>query len=220
MTSVVPTLSFAPAPRTTLPRAPRARPGARRAHPARRALPTRESVEARRLRCRVIRDDLEPAGVVTVKGAFAAEEGVVEASLPPTSPAAALGDLAAAAPGAEGCTSATVFLGPPARVRADGAHAAGAHGRRGELSLVGYAGGFSTKGKDGKVCYYYGSPDTVYERLGHGEVVRTVLSDASPEKATEDLRAFAQTYFANFKKIRGFNSSGWTRRTRARDTGT
>ena len=67
-----------------------------------------------------------------------------------------------------------------------------------------YAGGFSAKGNDGKVCYYYGSPDTVYERLGHGEVVRTVLSDSSPEQAQKDLRAFAKTYFANFNKIRGF----------------
>ena len=57
------------------------------------------------------------------------------------------------------------------------------------------------------MCYYYGAPDTVYERLGHGEVVRTVLSDTSPTKATEDLRAFAKTYFANFKKIRGFGES-------------
>ena len=71
-------------------------------------------------------------------------------------------------------------------------------------SLVGYAGGFSTKGKDGKVCYYYGAPDTVYERLGHGEVVRTVLSDANAESATRDLREFSRTYFKNFRKVRGF----------------
>ena len=71
-------------------------------------------------------------------------------------------------------------------------------------SLVGYAGGFSTKGKDGKVCYYYGAPDTVYERLGHGEVVRTVLSDANAESATRDLREFSRTYFQDFRKVRGF----------------
>ena len=33
-----------------------------------------------------------------------------------------------------------------------------------------------------------------------------MLSDTSPTKATEDLRAFAKTYFANFKKI-GFGES-------------
>jgi len=58
-------------------------------------------------------------------------------------------------------------------------------------SLVGYAGGYSTKGPDGKVCYYYGAPDTVYERLGHGEVVRTRLSDDG-DAAVEDLREFAK----------------------------
>jgi len=74
-------------------------------------------------------------------------------------------------------------------------------------SLVGYAGGFSTKGPDGKVCYYYGSPDTVYERLGHGEVVRTTLSDGDAAAATRDLRAFSRTYFKNFKKVRGLGMS-------------
>jgi peptide methionine sulfoxide reductase MsrA len=74
-------------------------------------------------------------------------------------------------------------------------------------SVVGYAGGVRTpqSGKeDDKVCYYYGAPGTVYERLGHGEVVRTVLSDKSPERAASDLSAFAKTYFANFKKVVGF----------------
>jgi peptide methionine sulfoxide reductase MsrA len=74
-------------------------------------------------------------------------------------------------------------------------------------SLVGYAGGgvsATDPNARGKVCYYYGSPDTVYERLGHGEVVRTVLSDTNSVAAASDLRAFAKTYFANFKKIKGF----------------
>lgn len=36
-------------------------------------------------------------------------------------------------------------------------------------AVVGYAGGTQT-GPDGKVCYYYSDPRTVYERLGHAEV--------------------------------------------------
>ena len=69
---------------------------------------------------------------------------------------------------------------------------------------MGYAGGFSTKGPDGKVCYYYGAPDTVYERLGHGEVVQTTLSSGDSDAAVADLREFSAVYFKNFKKIRGF----------------
>jgi hypothetical protein len=114
-----------------------------------------------------------------------------------------LGDLAAVAPGAEVYFGNGCFWGRQHEfVQTERTQL----GRSDDevSSLVGYAGGFSAKGKDGKVCYYYGAPDTVYERLGHGEVVRTVLSDMSPTKATEDLRAFAKTYFANFKKIRGF----------------
>jgi hypothetical protein len=117
-----------------------------------------------------------------------------------------LGDLAAVAPGAEVYFGNGCFWGRQHEfVQTERTQL----GRSDDevSSLVGYAGGFSTKGKDGKVCYYYGAPDTVYERLGHGEVVRTVLSDTSPTKATEDLRAFAKTYFANFKKIRGFGES-------------
>tara|TARA_B100000482_G_scaffold179408_1_gene151164 strand:+ start:192 stop:686 length:495 start_codon:yes stop_codon:yes gene_type:complete len=114
-----------------------------------------------------------------------------------------LGDLAAVAPGGEVYFGNGCFWGRQHEfVQTERTQL----GRSDDevSSLVGYAGGFSAKGKDGKVCYYYGAPDTVYERLGHGEVVRTVLSDTSPTKATEDLRAFAKTYFANFKKIRGF----------------
>jgi len=117
-----------------------------------------------------------------------------------------LGDLAAVAPGAEVYFGNGCFWGRQHEfVQTERTQL----GRSDDevSSLVGYAGGFSAKGKDGKVCYYYGAPDTVYERLGHGEVVRTVLSDTSPTKATEDLRAFAKTYFANFKKIRGFGES-------------
>jgi hypothetical protein len=39
-----------------------------------------------------------------------------------------------------------------------------------------YAGG-KQAGPDGKVCYYYnGDPRTIYERLGHAEVVQVALS--------------------------------------------
>eukprot|EP00882_Tetradesmus_deserticola_P025245 GHRQ01027712.1.p1 GENE.GHRQ01027712.1~~GHRQ01027712.1.p1 ORF type:complete len:175 (+),score=80.37 GHRQ01027712.1:84-608(+) len=43
-------------------------------------------------------------------------------------------------------------------------------------ALVGYAGG-QKAGPDGKVCYYFnGDPRTIYERLGHAEVVQVALS--------------------------------------------
>jgi len=68
-------------------------------------------------------------------------------------------------------------------------------------SLVGYAGGAGGD-SDGKVCYYYGRKDTIYERLGHGEVVNVKLSDNS-DQAAEDLEDFAETYFKNFRKVPG-----------------
>lgn len=40
-------------------------------------------------------------------------------------------------------------------------------------SLVGYAGG--EQGEDGKVCYYYAPEVSVYEKLGHAEVVQVGL---------------------------------------------
>ena len=63
-------------------------------------------------------------------------------------------------------------------------------------SLAGYAGGKrgGSGAKKDTVCYYYGSSDTVYERLGHAEVVQV-------EYETEDeFKTFADVYFRNFNK--------------------
>eukprot|EP00775_Hariotina_reticulata_P010784 gene10784-10941_t len=66
-------------------------------------------------------------------------------------------------------------------------------------ALVGYAGGRQA-GPDGKVCYYYnGDPRTIYERLGHAEVVQVALSDEQTQAETE-FRAFATNYFSEFQK--------------------
>jgi len=64
-------------------------------------------------------------------------------------------------------------------------------------SVVGYAGGASVRPEDSPVCYYYGPSETVYERLGHCEVVAV---DAADEK---ELRVLADAYFASFQKIPG-----------------
>jgi len=59
---------------------------------------------------------------------------------------------------------------------------------------VGYAGGATPSQR---VCYYYSSPDTVYEKLGHAEVVQVSLRN---EAAESELREFAKTYFSQFKR--------------------
>ena len=64
-------------------------------------------------------------------------------------------------------------------------------------SVVGYAGGASARPADSPVCYYYGPSETVYERLGHCEVIAV---DAADEK---ELRVLADAYFASFQKIPG-----------------
>ena len=53
-------------------------------------------------------------------------------------------------------------------------------------AVVGYAGGRAA-GPGGKVCYYYSDPRTVYERLGHAEVVQVALSDES-DAAKQEFR--------------------------------
>eukprot|EP00879_Flechtneria_rotunda_P005275 GHRR01005561.1.p1 GENE.GHRR01005561.1~~GHRR01005561.1.p1 ORF type:complete len:301 (+),score=93.10 GHRR01005561.1:176-1078(+) len=69
-------------------------------------------------------------------------------------------------------------------------------------ALVGYAGG-KQAGPDGKVCYYYNAdPRTIYERLGHAEVVQVALSDEQ-QSAEEEFRTFAKTYFTDFQKAPG-----------------
>ena len=113
-----------------------------------------------------------------------------------------LGDIAEAAPGTEIYFGNGCFWGR----QHEFVEAERRRGRSDDevTSVVGYAGGFSTKTPDGKVCYYYGAPDTVYERLGHGEVVQATLSSRDPAAAVDDLREFSRTYFKNFRKVRGF----------------
>ena len=53
----------------------------------------------------------------------------------------------------------------------------------------------------GPVCYYYGKRDTVYENLGHAEVVKLDL-DADAGKANQEMEMFASTYFRQFQKTR------------------
>eukprot|EP00891_Asterochloris_glomerata_P005115 jgi/Astpho2/5115/Aster-06328 len=53
-------------------------------------------------------------------------------------------------------------------------------------------------GPGNKVCYYYGN-DAVYEELGHAEVVSMELRGSS-RKVEEQMRAFADTYFKQFRK--------------------
>ena len=64
-------------------------------------------------------------------------------------------------------------------------------------SVVGYGGGASVREGDKPVCYYYGAADTVYERLGHAEVVAVDVANAS------ELKPLADAYFASFQKIPG-----------------
>ncbi|KAF5843306.1 hypothetical protein DUNSADRAFT_108 [Dunaliella salina] len=70
-------------------------------------------------------------------------------------------------------------------------------------AVVGYAGGRQA-GPDGKVCYYIADPKSVYEKLGHAEVVQ-VSVDGDPStspKAAQEFRRFADTYFNQFRKTK------------------
>lgn len=69
-----------------------------------------------------------------------------------------------------------------------------------QLSAVaGYGGGrrVSTS-PDGRVCYYYARDSSVYEGLGHAEVVQVELDPN--ERQAAQFRAFAQTYFKQFRR--------------------
>lgn len=69
-------------------------------------------------------------------------------------------------------------------------------------SVVGYAGG-KKAGPGNRVCYYYSDRDTVYESLGHAEVVQVNLSKAaSNERAKQEFKSFADAYFTQFRKTR------------------
>ncbi len=49
------------------------------------------------------------------------------------------------------------------------------------------------------MCYYTGLPGSVYEDLGHAEVVKVDLTGGR-EAAEEQMARFASTYFSQFKK--------------------
>ena len=50
-----------------------------------------------------------------------------------------------------------------------------------------------------KVCYYTGLPGSIYEDLGHAEVVQVDLKGTA-EDSEDQMRKFATTYFGQFKK--------------------
>ena len=64
-------------------------------------------------------------------------------------------------------------------------------------SLAGYAGGKRGAGGKNKdtVCYYYGAADTVYERLGHAEVVQIAYKDE------DEFKKFCEVYFLSLIHI-------------------
>jgi hypothetical protein len=43
---------------------------------------------------------------------------------------------------------------------------------------------------------------TVYERLGHAEVVKVDINADSPQDVKNEFKTFAKTYFAQFRKTR------------------
>ena len=58
-----------------------------------------------------------------------------------------------------------------------------------------------------RVCYYTGLPGSVYEDLGHAEVVQVDLQGTSGD-SEDQMRKFATTYFGQFKKTpRGMQRS-------------
>eukprot|EP00884_Botryococcus_braunii_P022626 jgi/Botrbrau1/9047/Bobra.0376s0023.1 len=65
-------------------------------------------------------------------------------------------------------------------------------------ATVGYAGG-KQSGPAGLTCYYYGPRETVYEKLGHAEVVQLELR-GPPENAREQMQVFADAYFRQFRR--------------------
>jgi peptide methionine sulfoxide reductase MsrA len=64
-------------------------------------------------------------------------------------------------------------------------------------SVVGYAGGAGGAGSKDTVCYYYGAAETVYERLGHCEVVAVDVADE------KEMKVMADAYFGSFQRIPG-----------------
>lgn len=70
-------------------------------------------------------------------------------------------------------------------------------------ATVGYAGGKNFSPSN-KVCYYYTpEKDSVYERLGHAEVVQVELRGQSTDQQAEQFRRLAKVYFKQFRKLPG-----------------
>ena len=68
-------------------------------------------------------------------------------------------------------------------------------------AIVGYAGGKIQSPKN-KVCYYYTpEKETVYERLGHAEVVQVELKGDNESEKAEEYRKLAEVYFNQFRKL-------------------
>lgn len=91
-----------------------------------------------------------------------------------------------------------------------------AMGRTGKdiSAVVGYAGGRKTS-PSGKVCYYYTPEvDTIYEKLGHAEVVQVELRGENGSKE-DQFRRYARTYFSEFNPLR----SGKMQRQDPQDAG-
>lgn len=66
-------------------------------------------------------------------------------------------------------------------------------------AVVGYAGGRKASPSN-KVCYYYTPEvDTIYEKLGHAEVVQVELRG---EEKKDQFRRYAKTYFSEFRRLR------------------
>ncbi|KAG2423641.1 hypothetical protein HXX76_015158 [Chlamydomonas incerta] len=67
-------------------------------------------------------------------------------------------------------------------------------------AVVGYAAG-GGEGPGGRVCYVYDVDARAhYDSLGHAEVTQLGLTPAPGPQQEAELRAFAKTYFAQFKK--------------------
>lgn len=79
-------------------------------------------------------------------------------------------------------------------------------------AVVGYAGGRQSSPSN-KVCYYYTPEvDTIYEKLGHAEVVQVELRG---EEKEDQFRRYAKTYFSEFRRLR----NGKMQRQDPQDTG-
>lgn len=79
-------------------------------------------------------------------------------------------------------------------------------------AVVGYAGGRQTSPSN-KVCYYYTPEvDTIYEKLGHAEVVKVELRG---EEKDDQFRKYAKTYFSEFRRLK----NGKMQRQDPQDTG-